>query len=224
MKELCRYQINTERKNKWTNNWKTRDSMNHDSNLFWKNMINVFLFDSMYPCVCLLICCFLLIFQLFGHLLIYFYVSFICYSCLCCFLFSNSYQFYLIYLFTSSSEEPGENGAGTCPTHRPQTSSPRAPSTWARRGVTLCRAQRITFWKKKATFLKLIATQWKQGANFWGMSGELFTATALCPENSCMLSSYLSCNRSPDAWALALWDSLRPDDDDACCSLLGIQK
>ena len=35
----------------------------------------------------------------------------------------------------------------------------------------------------------------------------------------------LDCHRSPDAWALGIWDSLRPDADEACCFyLLGIQQ
>ena len=39
--------------------------------------------------------------------------------------------------------------------------------------------------------------------------------------NAPSTSFKMDCNRSPDACALRLWDSLRPDDDDAsCCSLL----
>ena len=121
------------------------------------NLLLSFDFPTMWSFVDLFLCFFHLLFMS----VLFFVVKFI------------PILFYLfIYLFNGSSEELGENGAGTCPTHRPQTSSPRAPSTWARRGVTLCRAQRITLCKKMATFLKLIATQWKQGANFWSMSGE----------------------------------------------------
>ena len=47
---------------------------------------------------------------------------------------------------------------------------------------------------------------------------------SLTPRDSRFLMSSSSfkvdCSRSPDAWALGFWDSLRPDEDDAfCCSL-----
>ena len=49
---------------------------------------------------------------------------------------------------------------------------------------------------------------------------------SLTPGNIIFVVSSCSfdCNPSPDAWTLGLWDSLRPDDDEACCSLFGTQR
>ena len=61
------------------------------------------------------------------------------------------------------------------------------PST-LRRGVTLCNAQGVTLCEKKAellTFLKLIATLWKQGKVSGRCLVKFFVITTQHPENSC---------------------------------------
>ena len=55
--------------------------------------------------------------------------------------------------------------------------------------MTLCNAQEVTLCKKKAgllTFLKLVATLWKQGEISGACSVNSFNATLPCPENMCM--------------------------------------
>ena len=108
--------------------------------------------------------------------------------CLCCFLLSNSNLFYLIYSFTGSSEEPGEKRAGTCPTHRPQTSSPFVPSTLGEARSDTLQSARGCSLQKDGDFLKLIATQWKQKKISGRLSGEFIYGRRVVPREQLYVS------------------------------------